>query len=145
MKQQDRYTKILVNSNKQGVNSQVYTFDRFIFLGYIVLLLLTFFYFSFLNGGLNANNNFYVKCIGKTHLYLDGNSISNCKNPLYHEYKYCNQLWVGACEQEYLPNGFTYGTPPPKFLSYFNYIFFIGIIFAFILNHLIYNIHFKFK
>jgi len=67
-----------------------------------------------------------------------------CFNPFYErcDWKYCCEAeW---CKQQYLPEG-EYGNPPPEWTKHFSDYFLIGLVIVFLINHLIYNRHFKFK
>ena len=133
---QERFKNIILSNGRR------YTFDTYIFLSYIFALLFFFIAIMLLNGGLQQINNFYVTCnnsIGTTYTYLDGtHTVTDCENPLYNT-KYCRYAWATACEDKYIPNGFVYGTPPPKYFAMFNTITILLLLTAFILNHVIYN------
>jgi hypothetical protein len=132
----DRYTTVELE------NGEHYIFDKYVFLGYIGVLLLIFLSFILLNGGLSSDKNIYVKCDVK---HNSGWSQPMCENPFYKNYEYCNTLWARACEQETIPNGFTYGKPPPSIMIWFDICVFIGLILATLINHYIWNRWIKFK
>lgn len=115
-----------------------YIFDKLIFTLSILALLIIFFIIVIINGGLDTEKHFYVKCQSDY-----GNPT--CQNPMYLNYPYCTQVWENACLEKSVPNGFIYGTPQPRYFIYFNYAIFILLVGAFISNHLIHNRHIKIK
>ena len=58
-------------------------------------------------------------------------ACSLCENPFYKE-----TTWKNA---KYLPAGYEYGTKPTTLFNSVNTIVFVGLILAFLLNHLLYN------
>jgi hypothetical protein len=121
------------------IGEQKYKFNTLLFG--IGMLLLTFFAVGILmHYGMDKQNKIYISCP------TDG--VSQCENSLYKTdfcYKYLNNY---ICEQEYLPKGFVYGTPPPTIYKQFNTIVILYLIFLFLVNHWLHNRNFhlgKFK
>lgn len=131
MKPYERFTKIKTDTGRE------YIFDKYIFLSAIIFLLLLFFAATWLNGGLSADKHFYIRCNdADSIMFLNGSVGGGCKNPLYHDYKYSQFLPENFTELEWIPNGFTYGEPPPKFLGYFEIATIITLLLAFGINHI---------
>lgn len=135
----ERFTRIPIeDSNK------IYIFDRLIFIGIMIFLVVLMLILIISNGGFSSKYNFYVRCnntIGVPTLINNSEIVFNmgCENPLYRDTKYCGMAWAGACEQKTLPNGFTYGEPRPKFMNWFIIISILSILAGFIINHNLYN------
>jgi hypothetical protein len=129
-------------------NGRQYVFDRYFFIGVVVVLLSIFLLIVLLNGGLGKINNFYVTCnntFGNNYMDINKSFVGtlyNCENPLYNT-KYCRYAWAGACEEQYIPNGFVYGTPPTKYLQGFTSITLSLLLLAFTFNHFLYNTRWK--
>jgi hypothetical protein len=104
-----------------------YKFDRFIFIPYLVLIIVSI--LSIWNSsGFDFKTKIYFKC-----------DSMYCQNPI--ESKYCHEEW---CRQSLIPRG-EYGEKPDKYFNFLInwwYIFFIG---CFVLNHLIHNRHWDFQ
>ena len=113
-------------------DDQSYNFHTGIFLG------LVFFFLLFVVIILSSNGFDYSK-----HLYLACNSDSFCDNALYHNYPYCVE--PNVCDLEVLPPHFSFGSPPPFYISHMNDFIYYGLLLAFIINHLIFNKGFSFR
>lgn len=129
--------RYLITGSKE---TQEYTFDRYIFLFYILAVLIVAVALIIILGGFDANKYLYVEC--KT------SNNSWCLNPLYNNTNYCGKtiMWDEiACNQEFIPNGFSMGKKPPAILEIWGTVVFVGLLIMFIINHLIYNRKFNFK
>ena len=82
----------------------------------------------------DTTKKIYVHCPNDSIPFLGG-----CENPLFLEYPLCSMVSEEFCQTRILPLGYSYGSPPPKILSWFPIIFIGGLIGVFILNHFKYN------
>ena len=128
----ERYAKLELTSN------QTYIFDRYLFVGAIVMLLIFTVSMIFYLGGLDANKYLYIHCDNK----------GGCENQLYKNYNYCGKtidINSIACTQELLPYGFEAGKKPPAIVNDFWLYAGALILLMFIINHFKYNKQFSFK
>ena len=120
--------------------TQKYTFDRYIFLYFIFLILICAVALIIYLGGFDANQYLYVECKTRNNSF--------CENPLFNNNAYCGKTIDKnsfACTQQVIPNGFTYGSKPPSIINWWGNFVGVGLLFAFIFNHLLYNRKFSFK
>ena len=128
----ERYARLELKDN------QTYIFDRYLFIGAIVCLLIVAISMIFYLGGLDANKYLYIHCDNK----------GGCENQLYNNFNYCGKtipLDSIVCTQEVLPYGFEAGKKPPAIVNNFGLITGIIIGLMFIINHFIHNRTFRFK
>ena len=122
-----------------------YKFDRYIFRGVIILIIIYFFGVWIYNIAGSGNINPFAK-----NLYLSCPYNSPCVNPVYN---YCTP--GQPCDKalnipenirimETLPAGFKYGffNWPAKL---FGFIVFLELILAFVFNHFLYNKGYDFR
>jgi len=128
----------LVNNKKFN---KPYVFDKYLFRGGLILLIVCFMVLAFINGG---KNSFYYVCdsnipcdleLFKTRFCQDINKLDEIKLNGLNE-------WVvnsGLCYMDYAPSGFSVGVPPSKFQGLEYPLTVILLIVIFIINHLKYN------
>lgn len=136
--QQDRFNKYLVSHNDG--TTQIYVIDKIFISISIFILLLFFISIMVFSNGFKADKNFYVECKNPLGVY--------CENPLYQNYAYCGKVLnidSQLCTQEFLVNGESIGTKPPRFLGYSTPLTILYMFIVLLINHLYYNRHFKFK
>jgi len=99
-----------------------YIFNKWLFLGWFVLLLLFLVVFAVVLG---SNNYEYVRC---------PTSQAYCLNPLFDE-----SCVVGTCSVSLLNGGESLGTKPPFVVDYFFWLVLLsgGVVFG--LNHWLFN------
>lgn len=113
----------------------IYTspFRIFLFISIAIVFVVLF------QNNFDKANHIYVKC--------ETQNNEPCFNSLYLNtecYKffgYNNSL----CNTEMLPNGYVFGNPPPKVLSFFPVIVVMVFIILLVINHLLFNKGFKFN
>lgn len=88
------------------------------------------------SSGFDKSQHLYIKCD------TQGRG-GYCDNPLYHNWKYCSGEAI--CEKELIPDGYEYGTPPPKILEIFPLVAGFLLIGAITINHFINNKNFNWK
>ena len=128
----ERFAKLELNDN------QTYIFDRYLFVGAIVVLLIFAVSMIFYLGGLDANKYLYIHCDNK----------GGCENQLYNNLNYCGKtipLDSIVCTQELSPYGFEAGKKPPQIINDFWIYAGALILLMFIINHFKYNKQFSFK
>lgn len=108
-----------------------YVFDRRIFIGLTVLIVLGM-VAGFFIGGMPWERKVYLHC--------PENAVGGrCSNPLYQK---CSEWY---CQQESFVPGFTYGEPPGALYDYYS-LYVIGLcVLALIINHYAYNKQFEFN
>lgn len=127
-------------NNELDLNQQMdYYFDKWIFRGAFIFLILLFAFFILSDG---FQQKVYLNCPLE---------VGSCKNPIY---KQCDN-WIDSyienyshssiksalqyCNQEYLIGGTIIGEPPSKIYDNFWFIVFGSLILAFIVNHFVHN------
>ena len=99
--------------------------------------------------GFDKTQHIYIKCNATpTYAFINGSGmfLAQCENPLYKNYPICYSIDEGEmCLEEYLPNGYTHGRPPPKILEWFPILCLILILGGFTLNNFLYNKSFNFE
>lgn len=107
-----------------------YKFDRRIFIGLTILLVIGAFV-GFYYGGMPWERKVYLHC--------PTNTVGGiCDNPLYHK---CAEWY---CQQETLPAGFQYGEPPGKLYDYYLVFTLFLCAASLVLNHFLLNKGFDF-
>jgi hypothetical protein len=106
-----------------------YRFDKLIF-GLFVLLILALFVVVFLIYGSDRSDHIYYNCNA---------GFGVCVSPFYHNFPACDRAWVGACDQKYIPDGFTFGDPAPPIVNYWGLIVLLGLLSTFLINHIVHN------
>lgn len=108
-----------------------YRFDKLIF-GIFTLTMLFIFVIMFLVYGSDRTEHIYYTC----------NTAGDqpfCENPFLNNHPTCERIWDGACDQELIMNGFSYGEKAPWIVDAWGFIV-GGLLFcAFLINHLIHN------
>jgi hypothetical protein len=111
-------------------NGKEYRVNKWITRTYLVIIcfivLITYIKFGF-----DTDYHYYIEC----HAYMS----NVCDNPFYMNSPDCSKMWTGACLQQTIPDGFTYGEKPPRIINDFPYIAFALFLFAILINHLLYN------
>lgn len=119
----------------------VYRFDKLIF-GCFVLVILAFFVAMFLFFGSDRTYHIHYVCDTSS---LATYSQPYCENPFYKSHPVCDQMWDGACDQEFVMNGFEFGKPAPFLVKHFGLILGVLLFFAFLINHFVHNKDFRIK
>jgi len=116
-----------------------YVFDKRIFRTAIALTFLLFMFLIFRDGPQNIfKERIYVSC--------PADSQTTCLNPLFENYKYCGKsipISETICSQEYLMQGFEYGTKKDWLQQNFTDIFVVILFSAFVFNHYVMNKNFR--
>lgn len=115
-----------------------YLFDKLIFGIYILIVLLLFVCVFIASGSYRSNHIHYVcdsKSIG----------LSYCEQPFFMNYPLCEKMWLGACDQKFVPDGFEFGDPAPWIVRSWGMILGVLLFVAFVVNHFVHNKNFKFK
>jgi hypothetical protein len=123
-----------------STGKQKYLFNKWIFRGCIIIMILLALSAWFLTGFINPlKQNLEIVC--KT-------DNTPCTNPLYNNFDICGEgkmlpSYHYLCITELLPPGYHYGSEPNFLLNHFLEITIILILLAFLLNHMIFNKGFK--
>jgi len=114
-----------------------YKFDKLIFGSYILIFLFSFL-MVFLFAGSDRSFHVYYSCDAD---HRDG---LRCEQPFYLNYPICESLWAGACSDQFVDSGFSYGSPEPWIVKNWGLLIGLGLVSAFVINHLVHNRSFKF-
>lgn len=117
----------------------VYKIDPLLFNVYMLLVVI-FVYWIFAHNNFDKSEKVYLNC--------PDNSFKPCENPFYNNPSVCGKkisLSDPICSKPYLEVGESYGSPPPFYVAYFGWLVSLGVLVVFVINHLLYNLGFKFK
>jgi hypothetical protein len=115
------------------IEDRPYRFDRYLFLGGVIFLLLITLGVLFLNG-FDKSEHIYINC-PKT-------SVTACQNPFFQDEQYCGvngKLPYIICGTPTFIQGFSWGEKPSWIVLNFGAIAIILMIGIILLNHFLYN------